>query len=176
MVISHRTVISFQIAISLVLDISFENTISLVLEISHEMFISFECCFEKFIQSVNLNFCGIFQASNVQFDPLHNICCVYDEKLPKMVMFKEILEFMKRLPIQKALTNQHLVFRSHIERFWENAKYDEESKMINLIVSLNGQDKDIVIIEQLVREVLDVPDDEDSLTKFSERMVKGCML
>ncbi|KAJ0690940.1 putative RNA-directed DNA polymerase [Helianthus annuus] len=58
-----------------------------------------------------------FTASIVQFDPLHNICCVYDEKLPKMAEFKSILEFMKRLPIQKALTNQHLVFRSHIERF-----------------------------------------------------------
>ncbi|MFS7888285.1 hypothetical protein Hanom_Chr00s000001g01593141 [Helianthus anomalus] len=55
--------------------------------------------------------------SNVQFDPLHNICCVYDEKLPKMAAFKEILEFMKRLPIQKTLTDQHLVFRSHVERF-----------------------------------------------------------
>ncbi|MFS7997530.1 hypothetical protein Hanom_Chr12g01142861 [Helianthus anomalus] len=47
----------------------------------------------------------IFQASNVQFDPLHNICCVYGEKLPKMAVFKEKLEFMKRLPIQKALTD-----------------------------------------------------------------------
>ncbi|MFS7952272.1 hypothetical protein Hanom_Chr07g00605001 [Helianthus anomalus] len=75
----------------------------------------------------------IFQASNVQFYPLHNICCVYDEKLPKMDVFNEILEFMKRLPIQKALTDQHLVFRSHIERFWKNAKYDEESKVITSI-------------------------------------------
>ncbi|MFS7964141.1 hypothetical protein Hanom_Chr08g00746731 [Helianthus anomalus] len=104
----------------------------------------------------NLNFCCTFQASNVQFDPLHNICCVYDEKLPKMAVFKEILEFMKRIPIQKALTDQHLVFRSHVERFWKNAKYDEENK--------------------LVREVLVFPDDEYSSTKFPERMVKGCML
>ncbi|KAF5766583.1 hypothetical protein HanXRQr2_Chr15g0717091 [Helianthus annuus] len=83
---------------------------------------------------------------------------------------------MKRLPIQKALTNQHLVFRSHIERFWENATYEEESKTINSIVSLNGQDKPIIITEQLVREVIDFPDNENSPTKFPERMVKGCML
>ncbi|KAJ0614637.1 hypothetical protein HanIR_Chr02g0064671 [Helianthus annuus] len=93
-----------------------------------------------------------------------------------MAKFKSILEFMKRLPIQKALTNQHLVFRSNIERFWEKATYDEESKTINSIVSLNGQDKPTIITEQLVREVIDVPDDEDSPTKFPERMVKGCML
>ncbi|KAJ0957562.1 hypothetical protein HanPSC8_Chr01g0028721 [Helianthus annuus] len=112
----------------------------------------------------------------VQFDPLHNICCVYDEKLPKMEVFKGILEFLKRLPIQKALTNQHNVFKSHIERFLKNAKYDKDSKVITSIVSLNGKDKEIVITEQLVREVLDFPDDENSPTKFPERMVKGCML
>ncbi|MFS7913134.1 hypothetical protein Hanom_Chr02g00138261 [Helianthus anomalus] len=115
-------------------------------------------------------------ASNVQFDPLHNICCVYDGKIPKLAEFNSILEFMKRLPIQKALTNQHLVFRLHIERFWEKATYDEESKTINSIVSLNGEDKPIIITEQLVREVIDFPDDENSPTKFPERMVKGCML
>ncbi|MFS7908207.1 hypothetical protein Hanom_Chr01g00080491 [Helianthus anomalus] len=75
-----------------------------------------------------LNFCDVFQASNVQFDPLHNICCVYDEKIPKMANFKSILEFMKRLPIQKALTNQHLVFGSHNERFWENETYNKKKK------------------------------------------------
>ncbi|KAM0061224.1 hypothetical protein Hdeb2414_s0004g00133461 [Helianthus debilis subsp. tardiflorus] len=116
----------------------------------------------------------MFKDSIVEFDPSHNICCVYDEKLPKMAVFKSILEFMKRLPIPKALTNQHNVFRSHIERFWKNAKYDEENKVITSIVSL--KEKEIVITEQLVREVLDFPDDENSPMKFLERMVKGCML
>ncbi|MFS7912325.1 hypothetical protein Hanom_Chr02g00128671 [Helianthus anomalus] len=99
----------------------------------------------------------MFCASIVEFDPSHNTCCVYDEKLPKMAVFNEILEFMKRLPIQKALTNQHnLGFTS--------------------IASLNGEDKEIVIPEQLVHEVFDFPDDEDSPTTFPERMVNGCML
>ncbi|KAM0026087.1 hypothetical protein Hdeb2414_s0020g00554081 [Helianthus debilis subsp. tardiflorus] len=115
-------------------------------------------------------------ASIVEYDPLHNICCVYDKELPKMAAFKGILELMERLPIQKALTNQHLVFRSHIKYFWENAKYDEESKTITSIVSLEGKDKSIIITEQLVREVLNFPDDENSPTKFPEWMVKGCML
>ncbi|KAF5788844.1 hypothetical protein HanRHA438_Chr09g0375411 [Helianthus annuus] len=119
---------------------------------------------------------GTYFATDVQFDPLHNICCVYDKKLPKMDAFKDILEFMERLPIQKALTNQHNVFRSHIERFWKNAKYDDENKVITSIVSLDVKDKEIIITEQLVREVLNFPDDENSPTKFPERMVKGCML
>ncbi|KAF5821296.1 hypothetical protein HanRHA438_Chr01g0012671 [Helianthus annuus] len=115
-------------------------------------------------------------ASSVEFDPLHNICCVYDENLPKMVVFKDILEFMKRLPIQKALTNQYSVFKSHIAYFWKNAQYDEANDVITSIVSLNGEDKEIIITEQLIREVLDFPDDEKSPTVFLERMVKGCML
>ncbi|MFS8024671.1 hypothetical protein Hanom_Chr16g01466121 [Helianthus anomalus] len=52
---------------------------------------------------------------------------------------------MERLPIQKALTNQHLVFRSHIEHFWKNATYDEENKTINSVVNVSGQDKPIII-------------------------------
>ncbi|KAM0050480.1 hypothetical protein Hdeb2414_s0008g00298031 [Helianthus debilis subsp. tardiflorus] len=87
---------------------------------SHEMFTPLEMA-----NSFESHF-----ASIVEFDPSHNICCVYDEKLPKMDVFKDILEFMKRLPIQKALTNQHSDFRSHIAHFWKNATYDEESDVI----------------------------------------------
>ncbi|MFS7987977.1 hypothetical protein Hanom_Chr11g01029141 [Helianthus anomalus] len=64
-----------------------------------------------------------------------------------MAGFTGILEFMERFPIQKALTNQQLVFRSHTERFWEKATYDEENKTINSVVSVNGQDKPIIITE-----------------------------
>ncbi|MFS7997882.1 hypothetical protein Hanom_Chr12g01147211 [Helianthus anomalus] len=109
-----------------------------------------------------------FEAPNVLFDPLHNICCVYDKEIPKMAGFTEILEFMERLPIQKALTNQHLVFRSHIKHFWENATYDEANKTINSVVSVNGKDKQIIITEQLVREMINFPDEENSPTRFPE--------
>ncbi|MFS7948735.1 hypothetical protein Hanom_Chr06g00563381 [Helianthus anomalus] len=120
-----------------------------------------------FVESFRLRMCCLIH---------YTILVVCDEKLPKMDAFKGILEFMKRLPIQKALKNQPNVFSSHIECFWENAEYDEESKVITSVVSLNGEDREIVITEQLVREVIDFPDDENSPTKFPERMVKGCML
>ncbi|KAM0027580.1 hypothetical protein Hdeb2414_s0019g00541901 [Helianthus debilis subsp. tardiflorus] len=110
--------------------------------------------------------------SNVLFDPLHNTCCVYDKELPKMAEFTGILEFMERLPIQKALANQRLVFRSHIKYFWEKATYDEANKTINSFVKVKGKDELIIITEQLVREVIDFPDDENSPVKFPERMVK----
>ncbi|MFS7977151.1 hypothetical protein Hanom_Chr10g00900741 [Helianthus anomalus] len=88
-------------------------------------------------------------ASNVLFDPLHNTCCVYDREIPKMAGFTGILEFMERFPIQKALSNQRLVFRSHIKRFWEKETYDEANKTINSVVRVNGKDKPIIITERL---------------------------
>ncbi|MFS7905792.1 hypothetical protein Hanom_Chr01g00051841 [Helianthus anomalus] len=96
--------------------------------------------------------------------------------LSKMAGFKDILEFMERLPIQKALSDQRLVFRSHIKYFWEKATYDAANKTINSLVKVNGKDEPFIITEQLVREVLNFRVNENSPTKFPERMVKGCML
>ncbi|MFS7996064.1 hypothetical protein Hanom_Chr12g01125441 [Helianthus anomalus] len=83
---------------------------------------------------------------------------------------------MRRVPIQKALTDQHLVYRSHVKRFWKHATYDETNKVINSVVKQYDEKKSIIVTEALVREVLDFPDDANSPTKFPERMVKGCML
>ncbi|MFS7968147.1 hypothetical protein Hanom_Chr09g00794071 [Helianthus anomalus] len=104
--------------------------------------------------------------SNVLFEQSHNICCVYDETLPKMIVFKEILEFMKHLPIQKALTDQHKVFKSHIAHFWKNASYDEENDVINSSVQIYNEENEIIITEQLVQEVLEFPNDDNSPTGF----------
>ncbi|MFS7905314.1 hypothetical protein Hanom_Chr01g00046211 [Helianthus anomalus] len=111
-------------------------------------------CLEKCAKCLTCLFLFVFQASNVQFEPSHNIY---------------ILEFMKRLPIQKALTNQLKVFKSHFAHFWKNAKYDEVNDVINSSVSINGEVKEIIITEQLVREVLEFPDDENSPTGFLEK-------
>ncbi|MFS7953407.1 hypothetical protein Hanom_Chr07g00618241 [Helianthus anomalus] len=74
-------------------------------------------------------------ASNVLLDPLHNNCCDFDEeKNTKLSDFSSILEFMRRVPIQKALTDQHLVYKSHVKRFWKHATYDEKNKVINSVV------------------------------------------
>ncbi|KAF5790704.1 hypothetical protein HanRHA438_Chr09g0397991 [Helianthus annuus] len=54
--------------------------------------------------------------SSVIFDPLHNSCCDFDvQKNSELAKFSSILEFMSRLPIQKALTDQHLVYKSHVK-------------------------------------------------------------
>ncbi|MFS7953051.1 hypothetical protein Hanom_Chr07g00614091 [Helianthus anomalus] len=80
----------------------------------------------------------LIPASNVLFNPLHNSCCDFDEdKIPKLADFRSILGFMRRLPILKALTDQHLVYRSHVKRFWKHATSEEESKVINSVVKQN---------------------------------------
>ncbi|MFS7888260.1 hypothetical protein Hanom_Chr00s000001g01592861 [Helianthus anomalus] len=74
-------------------------------------------------------------ASKVIFDLLHNSCCDFDEdKNIELSKFSSILEFMRRIPIQKALTDQHLVYKSHVQRFWKHATYDEKNKVIHSVV------------------------------------------
>ncbi|MFS7896254.1 hypothetical protein Hanom_Chr00s004325g01721571 [Helianthus anomalus] len=117
------------------------------------------------------------KGSNVIFDPLHNRCCDFDvDKNSELSKFSSILEFMKRLPIQKALADQHLVYKSHVKRFWKHAKYDENNKVIQSVVKQHNEKKKINVTKALVREVLDFPDEAGTPTRFPERMVKGCML
>ncbi|KAF5805929.1 hypothetical protein HanRHA438_Chr05g0224461 [Helianthus annuus] len=63
--------------------------------------------------------CVLHMASaNVVFDPVHNSCCDLDvEKNPELTNFSSILDFMDRIPIKKALTDQRPIYRSHLSRF-----------------------------------------------------------
>ncbi|XP_022009660.1 uncharacterized protein LOC110908707 [Helianthus annuus] len=74
------------------------------------------------------------------------------------------------------MTDQRPIYRSHISRFWENATYDEASKVISSVVEVNGKKETILVTEALVREVMNFPDEANYPTRFPERMVKGCML
>ncbi|MFS8019115.1 hypothetical protein Hanom_Chr15g01400031 [Helianthus anomalus] len=47
------------------------------------------------------------QAKVTNFDLKHNICCRLDKILPKMKPFEDILEFIERSRIKKALTDKH---------------------------------------------------------------------
>ncbi|MFS7980560.1 hypothetical protein Hanom_Chr10g00940851 [Helianthus anomalus] len=67
-------------------------------------------------------------SANVLFDPVHNSCDLDVEKNPELKNFSSILDFMDRIPIKKALTDQRPIYRSHLSHFWKNATYDEQSK------------------------------------------------
>ncbi|XP_035832056.1 uncharacterized protein LOC110870582 [Helianthus annuus] len=114
---------------------------------------------------------------NVLFDPVHNSCIDLDvEKCPLLSEFSSILDYMNRIPVKKAMIDQRPLYRSHISRFWINAKYDEESKVISSVVEVDGKLETILVTEALVREVMNFPDEANYPTRFPERMVKGCML
>ncbi|KAJ0618980.1 hypothetical protein HanHA89_Chr02g0066181 [Helianthus annuus] len=116
-------------------------------------------------------------STNVLFDPVHNSCVDLDvEKCPLLSEFSSILSYMDRIPVKKAMTEQRPIYRSHIERFWKSALYDEDNKVISAEVEVNGETKTILVTEELVREVMSFPDEADYPTRFPERMVKGCML
>ncbi|MFS7936600.1 hypothetical protein Hanom_Chr05g00417481 [Helianthus anomalus] len=60
--------------------------------------------------------------SNVIFDPLHNNCCDFDvERNTELSKFSSVSEFMRRLPIQKALTDQHLALVREVLDFPDEA-------------------------------------------------------
>ncbi|XP_022024607.1 uncharacterized protein LOC110924943 [Helianthus annuus] len=114
---------------------------------------------------------------NVLFDPVHNNCIDLDvEKFPLLSEFSSILDYMNRIPVKKAMTDQRPLYRSHISRFWINAKYDEASKVVSSVVEVDGKLETILVTEALVREVMNFPDEANYPTRFPERMVKGCML
>ncbi|KAJ0751946.1 hypothetical protein HanPI659440_Chr09g0318651 [Helianthus annuus] len=116
-------------------------------------------------------------STNVLFDPVHNSCVDLDiEKCPLLSEFSSILSYMDRIPVKKAMTEQRPIYRSHIERFWKSALYDEDNKVISAEVEVNGKTETILVTEALVREVVGFPDEADYPTRFPEKMVKGCML
>ncbi|MFS7946485.1 hypothetical protein Hanom_Chr06g00536831 [Helianthus anomalus] len=79
----------------------------------------------------------VLKPTKVLFNPIHNACCDLDEEQnPLLSEFRSILEFMKRIPIQKALTDRQLVFRSHIKRFWKHGTYDDQPKQSIQLLSV----------------------------------------
>ncbi|KAJ0513476.1 hypothetical protein HanHA300_Chr10g0358041 [Helianthus annuus] len=123
------------------------------------------------------DFALVYQGSSVIFDPFHNSCCDLDmQKNPELAKFSGILEFMGRVPIQKALTDQRPLYRSYIDLFWKNASYDDQNKVISSIVEVHGKNEKILVTKALIREVINFPDESESPIRFPERMVKGCML
>ncbi|KAJ0733465.1 hypothetical protein HanPI659440_Chr11g0408571 [Helianthus annuus] len=91
-----------------------------------------------------------------------------------MEPFKPILDFMNRIRIKKALTDQHKAYRSHIERFWQNAKFIADPPSIQSFVKVGNEDVEVVITEDLIRRVLDFGDRPEDPTGYPARMVKGC--
>ncbi|KAJ0466719.1 hypothetical protein HanIR_Chr14g0675321 [Helianthus annuus] len=118
------------------------------------------------------------QRKSTNFDARHNISCILDKSLPRMEPFKDVIDFIDRSRIKKALTDKHKCYRSHIERFWNNARYDEDSKAIVYALKIkdkNQKDVDIEVKFKIedVRRVLLFQDDYKDPIHVQERLVKG---
>ncbi|KAJ0681751.1 hypothetical protein HanPI659440_Chr16g0639591 [Helianthus annuus] len=117
------------------------------------------------------------QAKSSNFYSKHNICCTLDKTLSKMEPFEEILDFIDQCQLKKALTDKHKAYRSHIERFWTGAKYEEADKAIHSFARIkeNDEDKDIevIITPADIRRMLDLKDNGNDPVGLSERLCKG---
>ncbi|KAJ0777282.1 hypothetical protein HanRHA438_Chr02g0067681 [Helianthus annuus] len=94
-----------------------------------------------------------------------------------MKPFEDILEFVARSHLKKALTDKHKAYKSHIERFWNGARYVEEDKVIHSSARIkeDGKDKDIEVVITIVdiRRVLDLKDEDGDPVGISKRLFKG---
>ncbi|MFS7890720.1 hypothetical protein Hanom_Chr00s000126g01623411 [Helianthus anomalus] len=53
-----------------------------------------------------------------------------------MKSFEDVLEFIEKSRIKKALTDKHKCYRSHVKCFWKAARYDESDKSIHSAVKI----------------------------------------
>ncbi|MFS7911140.1 hypothetical protein Hanom_Chr02g00114531 [Helianthus anomalus] len=87
--------------------------------------------------------------------------------------FKDVINFIDCSRIKKALTDKHKCYRSHLERFWNIASYDEDSKKIVSALKIkdeNKKDKDIEVkfkVEDVSR-VLDLQGDDKDPIQFNK--------
>ncbi|KAJ0750074.1 hypothetical protein HanLR1_Chr05g0177681 [Helianthus annuus] len=118
------------------------------------------------------------QPKCTNFDARHNIFGTLDKSLPRMEPFKDMIDFIDRNRNKKALTDKHKCYRSHIQRFWNDARYDEDSKSIVSVLKIKDENQKDVDIEvkfkvEDVRRVLEFQDDDKDPNQVPERLVKG---
>ncbi|MFS8003718.1 hypothetical protein Hanom_Chr13g01217191 [Helianthus anomalus] len=112
------------------------------------------------------------------WDKGHNVYCLLDALSKDKTVYEEIAKFLRESRIGKALTNKTIVYDSHVRRFWNSTRYEEEDKMIHSVVRKkdeNGNDVDLEIkfgVEDL-RRVLELGDSDNDPTIIPERLCKG---
>ncbi|KAM0038460.1 hypothetical protein Hdeb2414_s0013g00415071 [Helianthus debilis subsp. tardiflorus] len=118
------------------------------------------------------------QGKGSDWDKGHNVYCLLEATFTDKTVVEEITKFLRESRIGKALTDKTIVYESHVRRFWNLARYDEEDMMIHPAVrkkDKNGQDVDLEIkfgVEDL-RRVLELGDSDDDPTIIPERLAKG---
>ncbi|MFS7979463.1 hypothetical protein Hanom_Chr10g00927601 [Helianthus anomalus] len=80
-----------------------------------------------------------------------------------MKPFEDVVDFMDRSRIKKVLSDRHKCYKSHIEMFWNNARFDDGTKeIVSTLKIKDDKCKDIDIEEKLMFGMF-----------VSEKLVKG---
>ncbi|MFS7893936.1 hypothetical protein Hanom_Chr17g01566961 [Helianthus anomalus] len=117
------------------------------------------------------------QGKGKDWDKGNNIYCLLDALNTEKTVVEEIAKFLRESRIGKALTDKTIVYESHVRRFWNSTRYEEEDKMIHSAVRKkdeNGQDVDLEFkfgVEDLIR-ALDLGDSDNDSTIIPERLAK----
>ncbi|MFS8018853.1 hypothetical protein Hanom_Chr15g01396941 [Helianthus anomalus] len=112
------------------------------------------------------------------WDKGHNVYYLLDATSTETTVVEEMVKFLRESRIGKALTDKTIVYESHVRRFLNSARYDEEDKMIHYAVRKkdeNGNDVDLEIEFGVgdLRRVLELGDTDSDSTIMSERLAKG---
>ncbi|KAJ0579495.1 hypothetical protein HanHA300_Chr04g0118561 [Helianthus annuus] len=121
------------------------------------------------------------QARSSDFHPKHNLYCILEEDYPNIELFKEVIPFLKKSRICKALTEKHKCYESHVRTFWSAARYDEKDETIYSAFKIKDDKKKDIDLEVKftvgdVRRVLDLQDKDEDPIIISERLSKGFWL
>ncbi|KAJ0860196.1 hypothetical protein HanRHA438_Chr13g0621061 [Helianthus annuus] len=87
-------------------------------------------------------------------------------------------EFLRESRVAKALSDNTVIYESHVRAFWNIARYEESDKMIHAVLRKKdqaGKDVDVEFVFGVedVRRVLDIQDSDSDPTIMSERLAKG---
>ncbi|KAJ0785161.1 hypothetical protein HanOQP8_Chr02g0039841 [Helianthus annuus] len=111
-------------------------------------------------------------------DKGHNVPCAIDAESTKGTAAEKMAKSLRESRIAKALSDKTIVYESHVRRFWDTARYEEEDKTIHAVVKKkdeNDKDIDVEVVFGVddVRRVLDLQDSDNDPTIMSERLAKG---
>ena len=87
---------------------------------------------------------------NIQlaFSKFHNTCITLDRNIcPSIAVYNDILEFLERTPIYRAITERTVVYSSHFCRFWSAATVNAEKTEIRSAVRVGNEDVEFVVTE-----------------------------
>lgn len=110
-----------------------------------------------------------------KFQPLrhHNIIACLNTEGYGIGQCKEIMLFLRRSRIFKAITEEPLVYKNHVQDFWDTATVDNVQKPTKIIAKVVGTK--VEVNEGILRRVLEFGDHVEDTDSPSQEKVRGCL-